>query len=34
MKIFRSEIFRSFFVGFGVTAAVLAVDILPKLGVA
>lgn len=31
MGLFTPGFFRAFFVGFGVTAAVLAVDILPKL---
>ena len=34
MNLFSSELVRSFFVGFGITAVILAVDILPKLGVA
>lgn len=31
MGLFTPGFFRAFFVGFGVTAVVLAVDILPKL---
>ena len=32
MGLFTSELYRSFFLGFGVTAVVLAANILPKLG--
>ena len=32
MHLFRSELFRSFFVGFGVTALVMTTDILPFFG--
>ena len=32
MKLFNSELYRSFFLGFGVTAAFLAVNIVPALG--
>ena len=32
MGLFTSELYRSFFLGFGVTAAILAANILPKLG--
>jgi hypothetical protein len=32
MGLFTSELYRSFFLGFGVTAAVLAANILPQLG--
>ena len=30
MELFNAELFRSFFVGFGVTAIVLAANILPQ----
>jgi hypothetical protein len=33
MGLFTSELYRSFLAGFGVTAVVLAVQILPRLGV-
>ena len=33
MGLFTSELYRSFLVGFGVTAVVLAANIMPQLGV-
>lgn len=32
MSLFNSELFRSFFLGFGVTATILVANILPQLG--
>ncbi len=32
MGLFTAELYRSFFLGFGVTAAVLAAHILPQMG--
>jgi len=32
MRLFKSELFRSFFVGFGVTALVMTSDALPYFG--
>ena len=32
MNLFSSDLLRSFFLGFGVTAAVLVANILPQLG--
>jgi hypothetical protein len=32
MGLFKSDLFRSFFLGFGVTAFVMAANLLPKLG--
>lgn len=32
MELFNSELYRSFFAGFGVTAAILVANILPQLG--
>ena len=32
MGLFNSEFYRSFFFGFGVTAVVLAVNIIPQFG--
>ena len=32
MGLFTGELYRSFFLGFGVTAMVLAVNILPSVG--
>jgi hypothetical protein len=32
MELFTAELYRSFFLGFGVTAMVLAAAILPRLG--
>jgi hypothetical protein len=32
MGLFTVELYRSFFLGFGVTALVLAANILPQLG--
>ncbi len=32
MTFFSSDLFRSFFLGFGVTAAVLVANIVPQLG--
>lgn len=34
MKLFSSDLFRSFAIGFGVTATVLLANIVPQLGVA
>jgi len=31
MDLFKPDLFRAFFVGFGVTAAVLALHIVPQL---
>ena len=32
MDLFNSELYRSFLAGFGVTAVIMAVNILPQLG--
>ena len=32
MELFNSELYRSFFLGFGVTATILVANILPQLG--
>lgn len=32
MNLFSSDLYRSFFLGFGVTAIILAMNIVPKLG--
>ena len=32
MGLFTAELYRSFLIGFGVTAAILAANILPQLG--
>jgi hypothetical protein len=32
MGLFTAELYRSFFLGFGVTAIILAATIIPKLG--
>ena len=34
MGLFNGEFYRSFFLGFGVTAVVLAMNIIPQLGAA
>ena len=31
MELFTSDLFRNFFIGFGLTAAVLAANILPQV---
>ena len=32
MNLFGTDLYRSFLAGFGITAIVLAVDILPQIG--
>jgi hypothetical protein len=34
MGLFKPDLYRSFFFGFGVTAMVMAANLLPRLGVA